>query len=228
MVLQIMTKFQDETTRGEQWPLENIIPYEKNAKKHPKEQIKMLSRAIDEMGWRYRILVDENGVIIAGHGRLAVAKYRNQKTAPVTVITDLSPKKVRELRLADNKVVSNDYDVRLLTDEWRELMSEEESDLTWLYDERELDFGLEDNGEINDFALSEGLGDEFDDHAESTMELIDDREKAEVMLSKVFSFTKVSGAQARQLKLLEKYAEGETGLSGAEALSALSKNLLSA
>lgn len=223
-----MSKFQDETTRGEQWPIEKIIPYDKNAKKHPKEQIEAIARSIDEMGWRHRIIVDENGVIIAGHGRHQAAIFRHQLTAPVTVVKDLSEAKIKQLRLIDNQVVSNDYDTRLLTEELRDLIDNHDMDMSWAYDERDLDFGLNDNGLISDEALTEDISDDMEDYTQNTLDSIKKQDKDEVPISKIFSFNKATGEQARMLTLLEKYAEGETELQGAEALAAFTEKLLSA
>lgn len=222
------TNFQDETKIGEQWPLEKIIPYEKNAKKHPKEQIEKLAEAIKRLGWRYRIMVDGDGVIISGHGRLAAAKHLGLKTAPVSVVTDLDPAKVKQLRLVDNEVVSNEYDVRLKRDELSDLHLGEDIDMSWAFDERDLNFALEDNGEIDLGAISESLYEEMEEIQGKTEEKIKTVEESELPISKVFSFTKVTGEQARNLTLLEKLAEAETGKTGAEALSAYSEALLSA
>lgn len=49
---------------------EQLVPYEKNNKIHDEHQIKQLARSIKEVGFRAPILVDENRVILAGHGRL--------------------------------------------------------------------------------------------------------------------------------------------------------------
>lgn len=51
-------------------PVEQLIPYEKNNKIHNEDQIKKIARSIKEVGFRTPIQVDENRVILAGHGRL--------------------------------------------------------------------------------------------------------------------------------------------------------------
>lgn len=51
-------------------PLEQLVPYEKNNKIHNDDQVKKIARSIREIGFRNPILVDENRVILAGHGRL--------------------------------------------------------------------------------------------------------------------------------------------------------------
>jgi hypothetical protein len=222
------TKFKDETKIGEQWDLAKIVPYEKNAKRHPKEQVEKLSKAISKLGWRSRIVVDKDGVIIQGHGRFEAAKFLGLKTAPVTVVSDLSDIQVKMLRLTDNEMVSNDYDTRLKAEELGLIHNEFDTDLSWAFSERDLDFALEDNGEINFDAISDSMLEEMEDMQGQTEKRIGDLEVAEIPISKVFSFTRVTGEQARQLTLLEKLAEAETGLKGSEALSAYSIHLLSA
>lgn len=50
---------------------ETLVPYEKNNKFHSEDQVKKIARSIREIGFRTPILVDENRVILAGHGRVA-------------------------------------------------------------------------------------------------------------------------------------------------------------
>ena len=50
---------------------ETLVPYEKNNKIHNEDQVKKIARSIREIGFRTPILVDENRVILAGHGRVA-------------------------------------------------------------------------------------------------------------------------------------------------------------
>lgn len=47
-----------------------IVPYLKNAKKHPKKQIEQIANSIKRFGMNQPIVVDKNGVIIVGHGKL--------------------------------------------------------------------------------------------------------------------------------------------------------------
>jgi ParB-like chromosome segregation protein Spo0J len=47
-----------------------LIPYGKNAKKHPAEQVKLIANSIREFGFQQPIVVDNNNVVVIGHGRL--------------------------------------------------------------------------------------------------------------------------------------------------------------
>lgn len=60
--------FTDETL-----PIKSIKPYARNAKKHPPEQVANIAESIKQFGWTQPIVVDESGVVIIGHGRLAAA-----------------------------------------------------------------------------------------------------------------------------------------------------------
>jgi ParB-like chromosome segregation protein Spo0J len=52
-----------------QLPLDQLIPYEFNNKIHPEDQINKIANSILECGFRAPILIDENNIILAGHGR---------------------------------------------------------------------------------------------------------------------------------------------------------------
>ena len=91
-----------------------IKPYEKNAKRHPKEQIEKLAAIIKRHGFDQPIVVDEHGVIIKGHGRLLASKQLGLKKVPVLVRGDLSPAQVREARIADNRVSEFGWDFEAL------------------------------------------------------------------------------------------------------------------
>lgn len=223
-----MNDFQDETLSGEQWPVEKLIPYEKNAKKHPKEQIEKLAESIRQFGWRTRILVGENGEIIAGHGRTEAAKLLKLKTVPVTVVKDLTESKRKALRMIDNHIVSNDYYTSLLAEELSTLITEDDMDLSWAFSDKEISFAIDDQGEVSLDALTDSLMDDLDDYQENTNNDIKEKDDTDVPLAKVFSFSKVSGTQARNFTLFEKYAEGVTGLDGAEAVSKLFSDIVSA
>lgn len=117
----------------ETWPLTKIIPYHRNAKKHDVEAI---ARSIQEFKADQPIVVDGDGVIIKGHGRLKAAQQLGLKTFPVVVRTDLTTQQVRLARIADNTSNTSDYDLVLLTAELQEINLE-------MPDVELIDFGLE-------------------------------------------------------------------------------------
>ena len=67
-----------------------IKPYEKNAKKHPKSQLEALAKIVKEVGWRQNVLVNSEGVIIAGHGRYSAwLEFKDKLQLPeIWVIND--------------------------------------------------------------------------------------------------------------------------------------------
>lgn len=87
-------------------PLEisKIIPYEKNNKKHTKTQIDKLKQSIEEFGFTSPILLDENNVVVAGHGRLKAAKELEMDKVPCYYVTGLTDLQLKALRIADNKL----------------------------------------------------------------------------------------------------------------------------
>lgn len=70
--------------------LSEIIPYENNAKKHPRYQIQQIKESIQSFGNNDPIAIDENNVIIEGHGRYLALKELGFETIPVIRLNHLS------------------------------------------------------------------------------------------------------------------------------------------
>lgn len=97
--------------------IEDIRPYEKNPRKND-DSVEYVANSIREFGWRQPIVVDADGVIIAGHTRYKAAKKLNMKKVPVLVADDLTDEQVKAYRLADNKTGEMaKWDFPLLNDE---------------------------------------------------------------------------------------------------------------
>ena len=94
--------------------IQSIKPYERNAKKHPEEQVEQIAKSIREFGFRQPIVVDKDGIIIIGHGRTLAAKKLGIKKVPVVRAEDLTEEQVKALRLIDNKTNESDWDFELL------------------------------------------------------------------------------------------------------------------
>lgn len=106
----------------EYWPLDKIKPYPANARKITKSAIEKVAHSLQEFGWRQPIVVDKDGVIVAGHTRHAAAKSLGWATAPVHVAKDLTPEQIRAYRLADNRTNQETrWDMKLLAVEVGEL-----------------------------------------------------------------------------------------------------------
>lgn len=102
----------------ETWPIDRIIPYHKNAKIHKVDQI---AASIREFRIDQPIVVDQNGVIIKGHGRLKAAKKLGLAEFPVVVRKDLTAEQVRLARIADNRVSEGGWNPELLQDDLKSL-----------------------------------------------------------------------------------------------------------
>jgi len=91
----------------EHWPIERLLPYIRNARTHSEEQIAQIAASIAEFGFTAPILAGSDGVIVAGHGRLAAARKLALATVPVVVLEHLTPTQRRALVIADNKIAEN-------------------------------------------------------------------------------------------------------------------------
>ena len=60
--------------RIELWSIEKLRPYERNPRTHSEAQVDQLAASMVEFGWTNPVLVDEQGGILAGHGRLLAAR----------------------------------------------------------------------------------------------------------------------------------------------------------
>ncbi|QAU48715.1 ParB/Srx family N-terminal domain-containing protein [Bradyrhizobium guangzhouense] len=102
----------------------DLIPDPRNARTHPKRQIEQLKASIREFGFTNPILIDPDGHLIAGHGRLQAAKALGMVQVPTITLSGLSETQKRALRLADNKIALNaGWDVEILQQELGELAS---------------------------------------------------------------------------------------------------------
>ena len=113
-------------------PLGSLIPDPRNARTHPKRQLDQIAASIREFGFTNPILVDPEGRIIAGHGRLLAAKALGLDEVPTIALSGLTDPQKRALRLADNKIaLGAGWDLDLLKLELGELSAMEvDIDLT--------------------------------------------------------------------------------------------------
>jgi DNA modification methylase len=141
---------QKQDLKVEYLPTPSITPYERNPRVHNGKQVKQIVESIREFSFNNPILVDENNVVIAGHGRLLAAEHLGMDRVPAVRLTHLSEARKRAYRIADNKLTENgEWDVDLLKLEFLEM------------DKLDLDFSLDvtgfDVGDI-DIMLDESLG----------------------------------------------------------------------
>jgi ParB-like chromosome segregation protein Spo0J len=124
----------------ERWPLERLIPHARNARTHSDEQVAQIAGSIAEFGFVNPVLVGDDGVIVAGHGRVMAARKLGLSEAPVIVLSHLSPTQRRALMIADNQIATNaGWDEEMLAAELAAL-KDEAFDLDLLgFDDAEID-----------------------------------------------------------------------------------------
>jgi len=111
--------------RIEHWPMDKLLPYARNARQHSDEQIAQIAASIAEFGFVNPCLVGADGVLVAGHGRLAAARKLGLSTVPVVVLDHLTPTQRRALVLADNRLAElSTWDDALLRIELEALQDE--------------------------------------------------------------------------------------------------------
>ncbi|MBR5845519.1 MAG: ParB N-terminal domain-containing protein [Rikenellaceae bacterium] len=98
--------------------LADIRPYENNAKRHPQSQVDQIAASIQELGYRDLIAVDENGVIIEGHGRFLALQQLGWLEAEVIRLDGLTDEQKRAYILVHNQLtMSTGFDPELLRQE---------------------------------------------------------------------------------------------------------------
>ncbi|WP_244597817.1 ParB/Srx family N-terminal domain-containing protein [Roseitalea porphyridii] len=99
-----------------------LRPFKHNARTHPRRQIDQIAASIEAFGSVNPILIDPDGEIIAGHGRLLAAKQIDLGRVPTITLAGMSDRQKRALRLADNKIGLNaSWDTEMLRIELGEL-----------------------------------------------------------------------------------------------------------
>jgi len=131
-----------------------LIPYARNSRTHSEEQVAQIAASIKEFGWTNPILVDGEGVIIAGHGRLMAARKLGYTQVPTIELKDLTETQKKAYIIADNRLALNaGWDNEMLTIELNELLADGFALDILGFDTKELDALLEPE-------MLEGLTDE--------------------------------------------------------------------
>jgi DNA modification methylase len=142
--------------RVESIPIDRVLPYAANARTHPDEQVAQIAASIAEFGFNVPVLLDDAGVLIAGHGRVLAAKRLGLDAVPAIRLGHLSEAQARAYRIADNQIALNSgWDEALLAEELRALRTED-VDLSLLgFDQETLDRLLDETGFGADEAAAE-------------------------------------------------------------------------
>ncbi len=98
-------------------PLAELRPHAGNARVHSAAQLEQIKASMLAFGFTNPLLVDEDSMLIAGHGRLEAASALGMAKVPVIVLRHLSAAQKEALRLADNRIAENaTWDQALLRD----------------------------------------------------------------------------------------------------------------
>lgn len=128
-------------------PIDDLKPSPGNPRTHSKKQVKQIERSIREFGFVNPVLVDKEGRIIAGHGRVMAAKNLGMTEVPAVDVGHMSAVQARAYLIADNKLAENaGWDLDLLKAELKELSFNLDYDVTLTgFEVPELDLLLLDN-----------------------------------------------------------------------------------
>ena len=88
-------------------PIASLVPYARNARTHSDTQVTQIAASIREFGFTNPVLVDAEGGVIAGHGRLLAARKLGMTEVPTLELAHLTPTQRRAYVLADNKLALN-------------------------------------------------------------------------------------------------------------------------
>ena len=153
--------------------LDEITPYENNAKEHPDWQIAQIKNSIEQFGFNDPIAVNENMGIIEGHGRYLAAKELGLKKVPCIILSGMTADEERAYIIAHNKLTMNTgFDLEALEYELNALKVEDFDLSLTGFNQDDIENILYKNEEINALdSIAEGgyssLADEMRDSSES-------------------------------------------------------------
>ena len=102
----------------ELFPIGDLIPLPGNARMHPQKQVEGIADSMKRFGFLIPCLIDEDNMILAGHGRVAAAKLLGLTHAPCLRKENLTPRQKRAYALVDNRMSDlSDFDHARLMDE---------------------------------------------------------------------------------------------------------------
>jgi ParB family chromosome partitioning protein len=110
----------------EQLPTAELVPYARNSRTHSDEQVAQIAASIREFGFCNPVLIDAEGTIIAGHGRVMAATRMKLETVPCLRLSHLTNAQKRAYVLADNRIaLSSGWDEAMLANELSDLHADE-------------------------------------------------------------------------------------------------------
>lgn len=119
--------------------INELTLYEDNAKRHPKKQVEVIKNSIQTFGFNDPVLIDNNNMVISGHGRLKAARELNLIDIPCVRIGNLSEEEVKAFRLADNQItLETGWSEKDLNDEIKSLFNFNMGDFGFGFDAEEV------------------------------------------------------------------------------------------
>ena len=120
--------------------IDDIKPYENNAKLHPAEQIEQIKKSIEQFGMNDPIGIWKDE-IVEGHGRLLALKELNYKEVPIIRLDHLSDEERKAYILAHNKLTMNsDFDIDILNEELDDILNINMEDFGFDLEIEDIDF----------------------------------------------------------------------------------------
>ena len=154
-------KNQQDGQQIERVPLEALVPYARNSRTHSEAQVAQIAASIREFGFTNPVLIDKDGGIIAGHGRVMAARKLGLKDVPCIALGHLTAAQRKAYIIADNKLALNaGWDEELLAVEFADL--------------KDAGFDLE----LTGFAAGELVTPDFQPGSEEDQGRLDEKAKA--------------------------------------------------
>jgi DNA modification methylase len=150
--------------------VEELKPDPNNPRRHSKKQVRQIAASIEAFGFNVPILIDREGKVIAGHGRLAACHELGWSEVPTLRLDHLTPAQARAFMIADNRLTEiSTWDDRLLAEQLKDLSLSG------------LDFDLEITGfEVAEIDLRIASLDDPPDPAEDPADFVPDAAEAPV------------------------------------------------
>jgi DNA modification methylase len=150
--------------------VEELKPDPNNPRRHGKKQVRQIAASIEAFGFNVPILIDREGKVIAGHGRLAACHELGWSEVPTLRLDHLTPAQARAFMIADNRLTEiSTWDDRLLAEQLKDLSLSG------------LDFDLEITGfEVAEIDLRIASLDDPPDPAEDPADFVPDAAEAPV------------------------------------------------
>lgn len=156
----------ETTLKIEEIPVDELVPYENNAKKHTREQIDTVEASIKEFGFRVPCIVwrNEDGrpEVVAGHARITAAKNLGMKSVPCVSCDDLTDAQRRALTLVDNQTT-------MMTGWDFDLFGYELDTLAETFDMSDFGFDATDGADIDSLFTEDGESREGAEQAPKTV-----------------------------------------------------------